>query len=178
MDQDACMQSPGLQKILAYLLRSACLRGRMLAASIWCCSLVTTSALAGVAVSIEGGRGESVDIVGLGVAWTEMYRWSLPWHTQLNLSLLGRVDEWHGTQANAVVSDLWDVSATPVLTLQPAKPQGWFPYLDVGLGVHFISETRINATKQFSTVFQFGEFFGVGVRFGKRAKYDLGFRAQ
>jgi len=107
-----------------------------------------------------------------------MYGWSLPWHTQLNLSLLGRVDEWHGTQANAVVSHLWDVSATPVLTLQPAQPQGWFPYLDVGLGVHFISETRINATKQFSTVFQFGEFFGVGVRFGKHAQYDLGFRAQ
>ena len=135
-------------------------------------------ALGGVAASVEGGSGQSVDIVGLGIGWTDVYAWRGPWSTELNLSLLGRVDHWHGTEENPVVSNLWDVSATPVVRIQPAQPKNWFAFFDVGIGVHFISETRINQYRQFSTAFQFGEFVGPGIRFGDRAQYELSFRVQ
>jgi lipid A 3-O-deacylase len=137
------------------------------------CAFAAARAIAGVSVWTEVGRGQSVEIVGLGVAGTELYAWRLPANTELRLSVLGRIARWHGTEANAVVSHLWDLSATPVVTLQPAKPEKWFPYLDVGVGVHAISETRINAYRQFSTIFQFGELLGAGLRFGEHAQYDV-----
>jgi len=147
----------------------------ILALFAWCS---TNSALAGVAASVEAGRGESVDIAGLGTTWTDVYAWHTPYNTELNLSLLGRVDHWHGVEDNAIVSNLWDVSATPVLRLQPAQPTHWFPFFDVGVGVHWITETQINVHRQLSTHFQFGEFFGPGVRFGTHAQYELTFRVQ
>jgi lipid A 3-O-deacylase len=155
------------------------LRLRMALAALALCGVgCAPLALAGVAASVEGGSGQSVDVVGLGIAWTDVHAWRGPWSTELNLSLLGRVDHWHGTEENPVVSNLWDVSATPVVRIQPAQPKGWFAFFDVGIGVHLISETRINEHRQFSTVFQFGEFFGPGVRFGDRAQYELSFRVQ
>ena len=129
-------------------------------------------------VSVEGGRGESVDVWGLGVGWDRVQTWTLGRQAEIELYALGRVDHWHGTEAGAVVSDLWDVSATPVVRLQASGDPGPGVFLDIGFGVHLISETRINAHRQFSTVFQFGEFLGPGIRFGSRGQVDLSFRVQ
>jgi lipid A 3-O-deacylase len=145
-------------------------------ALVACC--FAGNASGGVAVSIEGGHGEEVDIAGLGIAWTDAYRWNSFWNTELNLWVLGRIDQWHGKEDNPVVSRLWDISATPILRLQPRQPKSWFPFFDVGVGVHWITATRINAQRQFSTRFQFGEFFGPGIQFGPRAQYEIAFRVQ
>jgi lipid A 3-O-deacylase len=137
------------------------------------CGLAT----AGVGISVEAGRGESVDIWGLGVKWTDLHTWHLGGHVDLGISLLGRVDHWHGTEMNAVVTDLWDVSATPVLRLQPTERSGVTPFLDVGIGVSLLSQTRIDS-RVLSTHFQFNELIGPGVRFGERGQYELSLRVQ
>lgn len=128
--------------------------------------------------SVEAGRGESVDIWGVGFGWDDLYVWSLGPHVQAVQDLLLRIDHWHGDEAEAVYQNLWDLSVTPVLRLQPAA--GTFPraFLDIGFGVHLITETRINRTREFSTVFQFGEFLGPGVQFGDRGQYEVSFRVQ
>ena len=128
--------------------------------------------------SVEVGGGDSVGVWGVGFGWDDLYTWNLGPHFQAVQNLLLRIDHWHGTQAEAVVANLWDLSATPVLRLQPAT--NTFPrvFLDIGLGVHLITEPRINRTRQFSTVFQFGEFLGPGVQFGDRGQYELSFRLQ
>ena len=44
--------------------------------------------------------------------------------------------------------------------------------------MHLLSATSLNAQRQFSTAFQFGDHVGVGVRFGDKGKYELGYRYQ
>jgi hypothetical protein len=93
---------------------------------------------------VEAGSGESVDTWGLGLRWTDVEAWHLGVPLHLSRSVLGRIDHWHGTEPNAVVKDLWDLSATPVLRLQPGDRTGVTPFLDVGIGVSLISHTRID----------------------------------
>jgi len=90
------------------------------------CALLFAAApaSAGVGASVEAGRGESVDIWGVGLRWTDLHTWHLGGSTDLGVSILGRLDHWHGTEANAPVTDLWDLSATPVLRLEPAARTG------------------------------------------------------
>lgn len=126
---------------------------------------------------MEAGRGESVDIWGLGLRWTDLHTWQLRRDLELSISLLGRVDHWHGTETNAAATELWDLSATPVLRLQPADHNGLTPFLDVGIGVSLISHTRIDS-RVLSTAFQFNELIGPGVRFGRHGEYELAFRVQ
>ncbi len=130
-----------------------------------------------VAISVEAGRGESVDIWGVGVKWTDLDAWHLSGHVDLSLSVLGRIDHWHGSEPNAVVTDLWDLSATPVFRVQPADRAGVTLFLDVGIGVSLISQTSIDS-RVLSTHFQFNELIGPGVRFGEHGQFELSFRVQ
>jgi lipid A 3-O-deacylase len=52
------------------------------------------------------------------------------------------------------------------------------PYLEASVGLHLLSHTQINETRQFSTAFQFGEFLGAGVAFGDNYRYDIALRIQ
>jgi hypothetical protein len=114
-------------------------------------------------ISAQAGNGDAVDVLGVGFGWDKLRTWPLGSHVELDLSLLARVNRWHGTDANPVVENLWDFSLTPVLRIQGTK---WPLFLDLGVGVHLLSHTRINENRQFSTRFQFGEFIGPGVRLG------------
>lgn len=133
---------------------------------------------ADIGLSAEVGRGEQVDIWGLGLRWSDLHVWHLTQTLDLGLAILGRVDHWHGEETKAVVTDLWDISATPVLRLQPSDHTGVTAFLDVGIGVSLITHTRINAHRILSTAFQFNELIGPGVRFGGRAQFELALRVQ
>ncbi len=50
--------------------------------------------------------------------------------------------------------------------------------LELGVGLHFLSATSVSTQRQFGTSFQFGDHVGVGVRFGDKGKYDIGYRYQ
>jgi len=143
------------------------------------CALLFAAApaSAGVAASVEAGRGESVDIWGVGLRWTDLHTWHLGGSTDLGVSILGRLDHWYGTEANAPVTDLWDLSATPVLRLEPAARTGLTVFLDAGIGVSLISHTRIDS-RVLSTGFQFNELIGPGVRFGGRGQFEIALRVQ
>jgi lipid A 3-O-deacylase len=133
---------------------------------------------ADVGFSVEVGRGESVDIWGLGLRWADLHTWHLPRDVDVGVSILGRADHWHGVEPGAVVADLWDVSVTPVFRLQPEYRTGVTAFLDAGIGVSAISHTRINDHRVLSTAFQFNELIGPGVRFGERGQYELALRVQ
>ncbi len=135
-------------------------------------------AAGGVAISVEAGRGESVDIWGLGLRWSDLHTWHLRGNVDVGVSMLGRVDHWRSTETNAAVTDLWDLSVTPVLRLQPADRTGVTAFLDGGIGVSVISHTQINDHRVLSTAFQFNELIGPGVRFGQRGQYELALRVQ
>ena len=126
------------------------------------------------ALQAEAGRGDEVDALGVG--------WDQPLarcdeETGPQVHLLGRLDHWKGRAPEPAVKDVADVSLTPFLR--------WFPtfagmpiHIDVGIGVHAISHTRINAERKMSTAFQFGEFIGASMPLGARGDYELGVRLQ
>ncbi len=69
---------------------------------------------------------------------------------------------------------IWDASATPVLEL-PVSGTPWPLRVDLGIGVHAISHTHINAARRLSTSFQFGEFIGATLDLGR---VGIGLRVQ
>jgi len=137
--------------------------------------LPAEQAWAAAAAQIEYGSGQSVEVLGVGLGWDDLRSWQIGSGARLGLALLARVDHWHGQEENPVVANLWDVSLTPVLRLESVR---WPVYLDLGVGVHLITETRINQQRDLSTVFQLGELVGPGIRLGKHRQWDVGFRLQ
>src|SRR5260221_1224260 len=120
-------------------------------------------------VEIEAGRGDEVDAVGLG------------WRHALGddcgasrFALLLRADHWRGRDPEPANRSIWDASATPVLEL-PVSGTPWPLRVDLGIGVHAISHTHINAARRLSTSFQFGEFIGATLDLGR---VGIGLRVQ
>ena len=106
---------------------------------------------------LEAGRGDEVDAVGVG------WRHALGSECgSRRFALLLRADHWRGRDPEPANRSIWDVSATPVLEM-PVSGAPWALRVDLGIGVHTISHTRINAARRMSTAFQFGEFIGATI---------------
>lgn len=56
-----------------------------------------------------------------------------------------------------------------------ATGSGAAPYLDLGVGPNWFSATELNGV-DVSTHLQFSPFAGIGVRFGRHRRYELGYR--
>ena len=52
------------------------------------------------------------------------------------------------------------------------------PFIDAGVGIIFLSHTRLQEEQQFGVALQFGEFLGVGLRFGESGAYEIGVRLE
>jgi hypothetical protein len=128
------------------------------------------------AVQAEYGHGDSVDVFGFALDFRDLKAWPLSPRWGVGLFLRGAVHYWKGQVDD---SYLLDFGLTPVLRLQREAPgRDLVPYFEAGLGVHLLTETRINGHRELDTAFQFGEVLGVGVRFGARHEYDVGLRVQ
>ncbi len=71
--------------------------------------------------------------------------------------------------------NIWDIGLTPVIRLRSGVSKF---YLEGGIGVHLLSNTRINADRGFGISAQFGEHIGFGMNFGDKDRYELGYRLQ
>jgi len=133
-------------------------------------------------VAIEGGTSDSsnadVNRYGVALTWNWSKRWALgaDWHIGGYWELSAAY--WDNDSPNRTYSSLWDVGFTPVFRLQQTNPSTLSPYLEAGIGVHFLSHTSVSTQRQFGSSFQFGDHIGVGFRFGPRAAFDLGYRFQ
>jgi lipid A 3-O-deacylase len=127
-------------------------------------------------VSLELGHGDRTSMGRVGVQWD----WNQRWQLSQNLVASGYWDAslgyWRGDSSTAGARDIYDLGITPVVRLSRGNPTGW--YAEAGIGAHLLSETQINDHRRFSTAFQFGDHVGVGLRFGQRGEYDLGYRFQ
>ena len=127
-------------------------------------------------VSLELGAGNHTDMGRVGLQWN----WNKKWPVGDAWAVSGYWDAslgyWRGDSSVSGARDLYDLGFTPVFRLSQNKPTGW--YAEAGIGVHLLSETRINDRRQFGTAFQFGDHIAAGYRFGARGEYDLGYRFQ
>ncbi|KVX13140.1 deacylase [Burkholderia ubonensis] len=128
---------------------------------------------------IQAGGGfsdrHSIDKGNLGVVWDPGWTWWEigGWHFAFVME--GNVGYWH-TNGN-VHTSIWELGATPMLRF--IKSAGAVrPYVEAGAGIRLLSHPTISNDLSMSTAFQFADVAGVGVQFGQRQQYQVGYRFQ
>jgi len=133
-------------------------------------------------ISLELGSSDSsnasVDIVRVGLQWNWKSRWSVGADWQLGGYWELNLGYWENDSPFRTNSGLTDIGFTPVFRLQPSNLSGASPYVELGIGMHLLSKSSVGRERRFGSMFQFGDHIGVGVRFGPKGAYDLGYRFQ
>ena len=138
-----------------------------------------TSPLRIDAFAVEAGAGD--DGIGrgglalqwdLGVKCLSVGDWYLGGYFELSASY------WEGDEGRTGTGSLGDFGLTPVFRFQKASmTYGVLPYVEAGAGVHGMTDDQLG-DKDFSTEIAFGSHGGIGIRFGDRARFELGYRYQ
>jgi lipid A 3-O-deacylase len=147
-----------------------------------CLVLAVPQARAVDGMSIEFGRSDSsntsVDMASIGVQWNWSKRWALGsnWHIGgfWDLSL----GYWDNDSRERTASSIVDFGFTPVFRLQQTTPGAVAPYLEAAIGFHYLSNSSLGSKRRLGSRFQFGDHIGLGLRFGPRHAYDIGYRYQ
>jgi hypothetical protein len=108
----------------------------------------------------------------LGVQWLNMGNWHFGSYAELT------VGYWDNKSTRATHASIWDVGLTPVLRFQQTEKSTISPFLEVGAGVHYFSETSVSPDRRFGCNFSFGDHVGTGVTFGPRNAFELMYRYQ
>ena len=133
-------------------------------------------------VSFEYGKSNSsnadVKLYRVGVQWDWKKKWldTGNWHVggYWDLSL----GQWDNRSALKTNSGLTDIGFTPVFRFQQNNYSGFSPYFEAGIGFHLLTATSVSPERRFGGSFQFGDHLGVGLRFGDKGRYDVGYRYQ
>jgi lipid A 3-O-deacylase len=143
------------------------------AAMVLAFAAVPAAAVDGYA--IEVGTGDSTEMARVALQWDMKQRWfqTGDWHlgSYWNVGL----GYWQRDGAPGQNKDLAEIAVTPVLRFQQNRLRGL--YLEGGLGAHLLTRTQIG-DKRLGTLFQFGSSVGVGLRFGDKGQYELGYQYQ
>ena len=131
-------------------------------------------------IAVEAGRGNSTDIGRISLVRQWDRQWDRQWFTDGDWFLGGyweaSVGRWKSDAAGG--NTIWDIGFTPVFRLQPKAESGLRPYLEGAVGAHYITETQVNASRDMGSHIQFGSHLGLGLVFGDKGRFDLGYRYQ
>lgn len=127
--------------------------------------------------SLELASGNKTHIVRFGAQW----KWDRQW-LRFNDAHLGgywdlTLSKWRGDRFRNVddsTQRIIDIGLTPVFRFQRDDLQG--PYVEAGIGAHYLSRHYDNNGKRLSTHFQFGDHLGIGYVFPN--KLDVGLKVQ
>ncbi|CAN0467984.1 unnamed protein product [Phaeothamnion confervicola] len=133
-------------------------------------------------ISIVYGHSDSsnanVNMGRVGVQWdwnkklVEAGNWHLGGYWESDFGY------WSNNSVARTHKSIVDIGFTPVFRIQQTTLSLVSPYVELGVGFHFLSATSISPQRQFGTSFQFGDHVGAGLRFGDKGRYDLGYRYQ
>ena len=135
--------------------------------------LPVQSVLAVDGTAVELGYGVGTKMVRLTTDWN----WHKQWDVGRNWTASGLweagIGNWHNDRTGG--RTLWEIGLTPVLRLN-SKHSGFF--WEAGIGVHIMSQNRIDASRVFGSHFNFGDHIGFGWHLGDHGRYELGYRFQ
>jgi hypothetical protein len=94
---------------------------------------------------------------------------------QLESYLEAGVSYWNGEEGTSEHEELFDFSLTPVVRLQLIQSSQFWPFAEVGFGVHVHTSDGIG-DKNFDIPFAFGSHLGVGFRTGTNRNYEFLYR--
>jgi lipid A 3-O-deacylase len=153
------------------------------------CSLAAAGAVAASlnafavdGMSLEYGKSDStnadVRLYRVGLQWD----WNKKWFDTGSWHLGGYWDAslgyWDNDSPGKTNSSLADIGFTPVFRFQSNNRTGLSPYVEAAVGIHFLSKTSVSTQRSFGSSFQFGDHLGLGLRFGDKGQYDVGYRYQ
>ncbi|HZW13858.1 MAG TPA: acyloxyacyl hydrolase [Noviherbaspirillum sp.] len=128
-------------------------------------------------LSLEIGSGNKTQKASFGVQWN----WSKRWWDSNGTHIGGYWDlniaYWHGNRFQDISNrsqNIGEAGITPVFRFQSNMLKG--PYVEIGVGVHVLSDRYDNNGRQLSTKFQFGDHLGIGYVFEN--KWELGVKLQ
>jgi lipid A 3-O-deacylase len=126
-----------------------------------------------VMVSAYYGSGSVIFFYGAEAVWTPGCE--CEWLTRYNLDprFAVNVAYWKGHDQPPEHRSLWDVGGHAMLRSAFLKDNAVSPFVEAGIGVQFLSETRINANRYLGTHYQFGSRLGGGIAFGSPRRYEL-----
>ncbi|MGE5090475.1 MAG: acyloxyacyl hydrolase [Candidatus Levyibacteriota bacterium] len=142
------------------------------------CALLAASRCFAANVALSGGMNHETVIVGVATQWMaasplhEGATWALHYGAEFDLLNM------HARQARKYgASNIAAVGATPLLRVD--WPRGdHVNFVDVGVGGHLLSHTSLQGGPNFGSAFQFGEWIGAGIRFGRGEAHELGLRLE
>ena len=144
-------------------------------------ALLPCAAAAADSVMIETGRAftrdRDLELTRIGFTWDWRRQWAVADGWTLGGYWETSVGQWRG-MGRTGMRDTWDLTAGPVFRLSAAPQGGVTPYLDAGLGLHWLSHRELTAKMRSGTNYQFGLTLGVGVRFGEGERFDVGLRVR
>ena len=71
--------------------------------------------------------------------------------------------------------NLTEFGVTPLFRIEK-RGGSWVPFIEAGVGPRLLSHTRTSDEHNFSTAFQFSDMIGVGVAFGSKQQFQMGYR--
>lgn len=156
-----------MKKVIATTLCFFCLFGASL------------SARAVDSVSFEVGGGDDANLARVGVQWD----WDKKWFEGGDWTLGGYWDlslgYWSGDGgASGGDKNITDIGFTPVFRFRQNNTNGAAVYFEGAVGFHLLSDSRVHASKDLGSDFEFGDHIGAGVLFGDRQQYDFSYRFQ
>ena len=139
-------------------------------------ALAPSTACAGEAMMFGGMS--TTDLRQYGVGWRfgdwKTFERGGNWRYGIGSELT--LGYWRGIEGGAVDNELWDAGFTNTLRMTRISGGTPRPYFEGGLGMHVLSGVKINLDRDLGIAFQFGEFIGVGMRFGEDERHSLAFR--
>lgn len=132
---------------------------------------------AGGGVSVEygaGTNGTDADLRRIGLWWE--WAWSRSeGGTTVNGYWEFDVGHWESDRVGPGQDEVLEVGFAPVLRFRRMASNGLRPFLDLGVGIQWLSDTEFGG-KDISTSIQFSPRLGVGLEFGPQRRFELGYR--
>ena len=123
-------------------------------------------------VSGYWGRGANTNVYGAEYLWRPRCECEFLKRHNLEPRLAVNVSYWEGLQPDNAHPSLWDFGTHGYLRYfwHPTGPVE--PFVELGLGIHALTEDRINNNREFGTWFQLGSRIGGGFAFdaGRRVE--------
>lgn len=149
-----------------------CLAGALALAALWA-GIASAASLALVAAAPP-----DASIVGVAFGWDA----PAPLHASEASSVAWGIEtdllNIHARRGRSLdAGDIVALGVTPNLRFEWQHADA-LPYAEIGVGAHLLSHTALRGGPRFGTAFQFGEWLGVGLRFGAGREFELGLRVE
>lgn len=131
----------------------------------------------GIAFSAgRAGKGDETDIAKLSLVWNWQKQWAAGRDWVVGGYWEASFGIWSGDSTAGGNKDVAAVEFKPVFRLREATPAGVSPYAEFGIGLALLSDSRIHARKDMGSDYHFASHIGLGLRFGEKGRFELGYR--